>query len=184
MVVVRANFLARLAVPLDGGGSIGGERVFGDNKTWRGAVVMIVGAALFGALQGMVFGEGAKASGLACMDYEALGRRVTGTVGPLGFAIGYAETNLVLGLGYVLGELPNSFLKRRVGIIPGRTTAGAVGTFFFLLDQADSIIMALLLGRIVFGFDWALVAVGSVCLTALHLFLNGTLYLTKVRRNL
>ena len=35
-----SRFSLALAIPIDGGKSLGGHRVFGDNKTWRGLVMM------------------------------------------------------------------------------------------------------------------------------------------------
>jgi CDP-diglyceride synthetase len=175
MVVVKARLFPALAVPLDGGRLVGGKPIFGPNKTWRGVVVMIVGSALVGAVQGLWGGPWAQRSGVACVDFPALG---------LGFAGGYAALNAVHGLGYALGELPNSFAKRRIDITPGKTGAGLVGAVFFLLDQADSVIAALVLGALTFGYAWRIVAVGVVCLTLLHLAINAGLYAGKVRKNL
>jgi hypothetical protein len=45
-----------------------------------------------------------------------------------------------LGLSYTLGELPNSFLKRRMGIEPGITLPGFKGLLFSLYDQTDSVL--------------------------------------------
>ncbi len=176
MVVVKARLLALLARPIDGGATLGGLPVFGPNKTWRGVVVMILGSALLGGLQGALGGDWAARSGVAAMDFSAA---AGGSV-----VLGYAAVNAIFGVGYVLGELPNSFLKRRLEITAGRTGAGLVGGFFFLLDQADSVIAALVLGALVYPLPWRLVWVGVGCLTGLHLFLNAALYLGKVRKNL
>ena len=37
----------------------------------------------------------------------------------------------------MLGELPNSFLKRRAGIVPGAGADGRFAWFFYLYDQVD-----------------------------------------------
>lgn len=176
MVVVKARLLSFLARPLDGGATLGGLPVFGPNKTWRGVVVMIAGSALLGALQGALGGAWAAEQGVAAMDFAAAegGHLV----------LGYTAVNAIFGVGYGLGELPNSFLKRRLAITAGRTGAGLLGGFFFLLDQADSVIAALVLGALIYPLPWRLVWVGIGCLTGLHLFINAALYLGKVRRNL
>ncbi len=176
MIVVKARLLGFLARPLDGGATLGGLPIFGPNKTWRGVAVMIVGSAGLGAVQGVLGGDWAARTGVAAMDF---GAAAGGSV-----VLGYTAVNTVFGVGYVLGELPNSFLKRRLEITAGRTGAGLVGGFFFLLDQADSVIAALVLGALVFPLPWPLVWVGIGCLTGLHLFLNAALYLGKVRKNL
>jgi hypothetical protein len=184
MVVVKKRWLAALATPIDGGRTLGGLPIFGDNKTWRGVFVMIFGSALLGAVQGLVGGAWAERSGAACMDFAAVGLHAHAPRGPLAFAAGYALVNAVNGLGYALGELPNSFAKRRLAITPGKMGAGIVGALFFLLDQADSVLAALGLGALVFGYGWKIFLVGSICLTLLHLVLNASLYAGKVRKNL
>jgi hypothetical protein len=181
MVVVKRGLFARLATPLDGGRTFGGAPVFGPNKTWRGVWVMIAGTALLGGLQGLL----ASALGyrFPALDFGAVAG-APGTLDPLRLATGYGCVNAVIGLGYVLGELPNSFFKRRLAIVPGKVSRGVIGAFFFLLDQADSVLAGLLLCRLFFGVSWALVLTGIAVLTALHLAINGGLYLARVRRNL
>jgi hypothetical protein len=44
------------------------------------------------------------------------------------------------GFGYVLFELPNSFIKRRLEIPPGRNVTGVKGVVFTFVDQADSVV--------------------------------------------
>ena len=165
MIVVRRRLLAALAVPIDLGRTLRGAPIFGPNKTWRGVLFMTLAPAVLGALQGFFYGAWAEREGVAPCPLDAAG---------------YALLNLVLGLGYALGELPNSFAKRRLGIEPGKTSS----RFFFVLDQADSVIAALLLGKLFFPIEWSVVLVGILALTALHLFLNAALYLARVRRNL
>ena len=176
MVVVKKGWLAGIARPVDGGRLYRGKPLFGPNKTWRGFFVMTVGAGALGAVQGGLAGEWAAGAGWACLDYEAVGRG--------GFSLGYLLVNLVLGFGYVLGELPNSFLKRRIGIASGKTEGGLRGRLFLLLDQADSVATPLLMGWLLFGYSFALVLVALVTMTGVHFVLNGLLYVTGVRRNL
>ena len=104
--------------------------------------------------------------------------------GAIAAALGYAVVNAVLGAGYVIGELPNSFLKRRVKIQPGKTIRGAQGIFFLVLDQADSVIAAIGLAALVFGLSLRFFLVCIVALSALHFAVNGALYLARVRKNL
>ena len=176
MVVVKRGLWPRLAVPLDGGQTFRGAPLFGPNKTWRGALFIVAAGAALGLVQGLVAGPWAAARGLLPVALEADGRA--------GLALGYAGLNAVLGVGYVLGELPNSFLKRRIAIAPGRTASGAVGLAFFLLDQADSVIGALGLAALVFGIPGRVLAAGILALTLLHLAINGTLFALRLRRHL
>ena len=44
------------------------------------------------------------------------------------------------GAGYVAGELPNSFVKRRLDISPGGAAQGGLWLVFWTVDQVDSVI--------------------------------------------
>ena len=41
--ILRFDFLQTLKKPIDGGRTLRGRRLLGDNKPWRGALVMAVG---------------------------------------------------------------------------------------------------------------------------------------------
>jgi hypothetical protein len=179
MLAVKRDWLPALRIPLDGGRSWRGARLFGDNKTWRGVVIMVAGCSLLGALQGLA-GSWAWGAGLLPGDHSAWG---LGT-GLLAQVTGHALVFALIGVGYVVGELPNSFLKRRLAIRPGSTEKGLAGRFFFLLDQADSVLAALLLAKLCFGWSWPFCLAGIVALTALHLTFNAVTFLIKLRRNL
>jgi CDP-diglyceride synthetase len=163
MVVVKRDWLPWLKKPVDFDTGL-----FGPNKTWRGFVVMVALSAAIGWVQGFLGGDWAARSGAWCIASN----------------VPYALVGAVCGLGYALGELPNSFLKRRVKIQPGKTGSGALGAFFFVLDQADSVIAALGLAALVFAVPLGVVIVGTIALTLLHLALNATLYFLRVRKNL
>ena len=54
----------------------------------------------------------------------------------------------LLGTAYILGELPNSFIKRQLDIAPGAAAKGILNKLFWCADQIDSslaILMALCL---------------------------------------
>ena len=105
--------------PLDGGRTFRGRRLFGDNKTARGFVVMV------------------PATGLA---FLLLALASVGTPGlwPLTPAQ-YVGLGLLAGAGCMLGELPNSFIKRQLRIAPGSPGAGPVARpLFFVVDRLDS----------------------------------------------
>lgn len=177
MVVVKKGWLAGLARPIDGGRCLRGRRLFGDNKTWRGVVVMIGAGAAAGALQGLLGGQ-------ALGELSALGEVWLLAPTAPGYALQYGAAHAIFGFGYALGELPNSFLKRQIDIAPGKTGAGILGAFFFLLDQGDSVASCLLVGWIFFPLSGALVLLSITSLTLLHLILNAALHKGGVRKNL
>jgi len=128
-------------LPLDGGLTLRGRRLFGDNKTWRGAVVTI------GTTTAAAWGV-AKLSA-CCWSLPTL--------------VPFAESHpllwgLLLGTGYILGELPNSFAKRQLGIAPGGSGQGTAGRVFWVIDQLDSLAGMLLLVAPVWRPSLALLA--------------------------
>lgn len=126
MVAVTQDWLPALRRPLN-------TRWFGANKTWRGLLLVPL-LTLFGAL---------------CLW-------------PLEWFLGdqgiYGDHLLlagwVAGWGYVLAELPNSFLKRRLGIAPGTAPVRHKRLFIFL-DQFDSGVGVAIAYALYPGFDWA-----------------------------
>lgn len=111
---------ASLAIPLDGGLTWRGRRIFGPNKTLRGFVVMVPAAAIaFAALSALT---GADSSGLWRLS-----------VG------GYAALGAWAAMGFMAGELPNSFAKRQLDIAAGDAPAGQLRTaVHFAIDRLDS----------------------------------------------
>jgi hypothetical protein len=104
------------------------RRLFGANKTWRGAVVMQTGPLLatLGLFRSRAYRERLPAPLAAANPV---------TVGAL------------LGLSVWAGELPNSFVKRRIGIPPGQQLRGPLGLAISAFDQVDWVPAALLLLR-------------------------------------
>lgn len=119
-VVLRFDLLPRLKRPIDGGLTLRGHRVFGGGKTWRGVLVAIVGCTATVAIQKYALPE--RLERLAIVDYDAVNE----------FAFGTA-----MGAGAMLGELPNSFLKRQLGVAPGATARGPAAVMFYVWDQVD-----------------------------------------------
>jgi hypothetical protein len=119
-VVLRFALFKWLKYPIDAGKTFRGRRLFGDSKTWRGVVVAVVGSITTVVVQRYVI---AGAVGpIALVDYR--------TVNPFLFGA-------FLGGGAMLGELPNSFVKRRRGIAPGATASDSWRVLFYLWDQVD-----------------------------------------------
>ena len=163
--VLRGNRLAALARPLDGGATFRGRRVFGDNKTWRGAVVMSAGVvAASCALH--------RAEWFRDRLPEELRRAGPLRYGPL------------LAIGTVGGELPNSFLKRQLGIAPGsrRWTPGGVALVVF--DQADFVLGIWLALSPVWRMPWREAARAFVLVAGVHMGINVVGYAIGARDTL
>ncbi|MET0384316.1 MAG: CDP-archaeol synthase [Polyangiales bacterium] len=119
-LVMRQNWLPWLRRPIDAGAKWRGKQLFGNSKTWRGVVVAIVGCMIGAAIQRYVIG--ARAHAVARFDYTELNVLAFG---------------LAMGAPAMAGELPNSFVKRRLDIAPGKTTRGWLSVLFYVWDQID-----------------------------------------------
>ena len=132
----------RFAQPLDGGVSLRGRRLFGENKTRRGFIVMVPASAASFALLALLAGHPA-------------------TLGLWPLSIpGYALAGAIAGFGFMLGELPNSFVKRQLDIAPGGAPRGSLASVWqFAVDRLDSGIGMLLALSCFVAVPWRTVAV-------------------------
>lgn len=169
MAFVKAPLLNGLSRPMDGGVLLrDGKRLFGDNKTWKGFFGMIAATAFWLAIAGWL---AARYPGIQVLSLIPF-------VDPR-FPLNAWSIGAMLGLVYVLAELPNSFLKRRIDIPPGENARGMKGLFCLIFDQADSVIgcvIVLLLFSVITWLDAImLVVLGSLAhyLTNLGLFAVG-----------
>ena len=124
-VVLRYEWLAFLRRPIDLGATFRGRRVFGDSKTWRGIVVALLG----------------------CIASVCLQRALADAIPAALQIVSYASVSPVwlgaaMALGAMGGELPNSFVKRQVGIPPGKSTQGWPAAAFYVWDQVDLLLGA------------------------------------------
>jgi len=104
--------LNRWKTPLDFGKTWHNKRLLGANKTWRGLV------------------SGTLAGGLTALLVSKLNTNTIVTLAP--FLVG-----CLLGLGALLGDAAESFIKRQYGFKPGRS--------WFPFDQVDYILGGLLI---------------------------------------
>jgi hypothetical protein len=119
---MRTGWLGFLTRPIDGGRSFRGEPLFGKSKTWRGPILVAGGAALVWVFQRSVLHHFEPLAALELVDYTSLP----------GWWFG-----AVVGAAAELSELPNSFVKRQLGIAPGGTARGLRAAIFYLWDQLD-----------------------------------------------
>lgn len=127
---LRSRLSRSFRIPIDGGSTLRGRRLFGDHKTWAGVVVMV------------------PAVGLAC-SVLALGRQgwpFAWGEGVWPLSVGeYALLGCWLGVGFMGGELPNSFVKRQCGIASGTLPRRRFArTVCLVVDRLDSVVGATL----------------------------------------
>ena len=173
MIWIKLPFLKFLSRPIDGGKCLGdGRRIFGDNKTWKGIAGYLILNILFAVIWGFV----CSGSAMKELDFFYLGHENTISYNIL--------VGLLLGLGYSLFELPNSFLKRRLDIKPGKTISGFWKVFFIFLDQADSVFGVALVVWIFYDIGIILYLGFVLVGAATHLILNMLLYFAHLRKNM
>ena len=160
--VLRWDLLPALRRPLDGGRSLGGRRIFGDHKTWRGALCMTVGVVL---------------ATVALWQWPWWRAQIPDEVS----ASSPLLVGLLIGLGTVGGELPNSFLKRRIDIAPGTRRRSAGGVALALLDQGDLVLGIWVCLLPIWVMPVWLAAVAFAAIAAVHAVLNVVGYALGVR---
>lgn len=151
--VLALDLLRPLKRPLDGGATFRGKRLFGANKTWRGALVMTSGVTL----ATLLLSHWGWWWGRLPADLRAAG------------ALPYG---LLLSLGVVIGELPNSFLKRQLGVAPGRQRRDALGVLLSIYDQADFVPVVWLLLLPIWAMAPWQAAFAFVVVAAVHMAIN------------
>jgi CDP-2,3-bis-(O-geranylgeranyl)-sn-glycerol synthase len=160
--VLRWDLLAALKRPLDGGLTWRGRRILGDNKTWRGALCMTAGVVL---------------ATLALWHWEWWRGEIPDAVS----ASSPLLVGLLIGLGTVGGELPNSFLKRRLDIAPGARRRSPGGVALALLDQGDLVLGIWVCLLPIWVMPVWLAAVAFAVIAALHAVLNVVGYAIGAR---
>jgi len=119
-IVMRFDLWPSLRRPIDAGRTLHGRRWFGDHKTWRGVVIAIIGCIVTVAVQ--KYALSAVVGAVALVEYQGVNVALFGAA---------------MGAGAMLGELPNSFVKRQLGIDSGKTGRGIIRAFFYVWDQVD-----------------------------------------------
>lgn len=156
-------------MPIDGGRTFRGRRLFGDNKTWRGFAVMVPAAGLFFFLISFVierFFGGAAALGLWSLPSWQ-----------------YGLLGLWTGFFFMAFELPNSFLKRQLDVAPGaapRRTWAKVLTFLF--DRFDSLVGLLASTAVFVATPWQLWLLLFVVGSFVHWLFSVLLYAFGVKK--
>lgn len=173
MIFCKSSVINFANKPMDGGKVLSdGKRLFGDNKTWKGFFGMIV----WGILSQILVGQWLQLS--SPLEHLNLFYQMESNTLSFNAVIGFW-----LGLAYVIFELPNSWLKRRLNIAPGRTATNAWKWFFVVIDQIDSLFgCALVVAYFVpisLRHYLSFVGLGGVT----HLVINQLLFLLKLRRN-
>lgn len=171
MILVKRNGWSVLVKPIN-------AQAFGNNKTWRGLVfISFVNAIVFCLIN---WPGGILLSQLGPHYCDALKPDLNSLHGweyiALKFSIGW-----VYGLAYVLFELPNSWLKRRMGIPAGGSPNRFKGVFT-LLDKTDSALGVSLVFCVLRDFSWGDTALFFITASGLHFLFSWILYFRKIKK--
>ena len=150
------NSFRWMAVPVDSNISLGGKPLFGPHKTVRGLVTGIVLAIAVAFIQHLLYNVTVFQQ-LSLTDY-----RQWGLLG------------LLMGSGALAGDLLKSFIKRRVGIEPGKP--------FIPFDQVDFVAGALLFSSLIVPITWEVAAVSFALSFILHIATNHAAFWMGIRK--
>jgi len=120
--------LAKIAVPIDFGVKWRGCEIFGKNKTWRGLLVGVITGMIVAGIQALLFFNSDFFVRYTIVDYRKVNFILIGSL---------------MGGGALLGDLIESFIKRRLNKPSGKP--------WFPWDQIDWIIGAMVLSSIVYA---------------------------------
>jgi hypothetical protein len=156
MIAVRDNWLPALRRPV-------ALALFGANKTWRGLLLMPLLCAL----------------GAMLLWWPEQWWQRAGAISPFaGSPLWLA--GLCGGAGYVLAELPNSWIKRRLGIAAGETPVRH-RSLFLAMDQLDSAIGAALAYLLIPGISVAVALCYVVSFPLVALLVKRGLFLAGLK---
>ena len=123
ILVAKMPYLENWNTPVDCGVKLGGVRLLGDHKTWRGVLFGVTGAGLTFLITFSLVGR-----------LNFAGPDLRDVVYNFAFLFG-----CWIGLGALVGDAVKSFFKRKMKIAPGKS--------WYFFDQVDYV-----LGASVFTF--------------------------------
>ena len=144
---LQSNLARSMAIPIDMNATFRGKRVLGPNKTIRGLLVFPPCNAIVFAAIGYFYNQmPTHLQFVAASSYGSLHWMLIG---------------MITGITFMLGELPNSFVKRQLGVPAGGMPKNVLlKGVTFVVDQLDSILAATLV--MCFFVDLSLFIVVSI----------------------
>jgi len=149
--VIVKRWFKGLAFPIDSG-----KGIFGNNKTVRGLLFGVLFAVIIAYMQFSLYRFNSFST-LSLIDYS-----------------NWLLVGFLLGLGALLGDLTESFIKRRLKIKPGER--------FFPWDQLDFILGSLLLVSLAVSLTLNMVLVIIIISVLGHIIVNHSAYYLGIRK--
>lgn len=141
------NYFKKLAVPVDMGKKLGKKRIFGNSKTVRGVLFGVLFSVAVTYVQFVLY-RFTFFRALSFFDYGSK----------------WLYAGLLIGLGVMVGDLLNSFVKRRFGLKPGKP--------FIPFDQINGLVGALIFIIPVYVPSLQVVLVLFIMSFILHIAIN------------
>jgi CDP-2,3-bis-(O-geranylgeranyl)-sn-glycerol synthase len=153
--------LRRLIAPMDGGLTLSGKRLLGNNKTWRGFITGTLAGTLWFAVQMYWYQHSVFIRSFSPLDYTQNGVIWVG---------------VALSAGAMIGDAVGSFFKRQLNI--------ASGEAWFPYDQIDFIVGGMVLSLLLVRLPlWVYVLTLPVWV-GIHMIFNILGYLFKFKKSL
>jgi len=163
MVVVKKGWFKFLTYPLDHFKTYHKKRIFGVNKTYRGLVVMLIASLFFSYLYFLLI-----------QQYQWLQQYNLLYISNFSFVF----YGFLFGIGYIVGELPNSFYKRQIDVKAGKSNS----ILMIIMDQLDSVFVIMMLLVAFSNFSWKHFLFGIFFYGFIHIIINYILYLIGLRK--
>ena len=175
MLLLHIPFLKSHCRPIDGGKNwTDGKRIFGDSKSVLGFWLMTLFGGFMELFWGLLLqGLGETKRSLLYLYFE--------NAPGFNFLIG-----MLFGFLYMLFELPNSFIKRRLSVSASEQGDRRRGLklIFFILDQIDSMLGIMLCLGILVHLSPAQIVFAVFLGGLTHVLVNCLLILFRVRKYL
>jgi len=153
VIVRKINFLN---FPIDFNKERGNKAIFGRNKTWRGLFFGLLFAIVISYIQHIFYKNGIFI-GLSLIDYS-----------------NWLLIGFLLGFGAIMGDLIESFVKRRLNYEPGKP--------FVPWDQMDFILGALVFIYPIIRLSFDKVFIILTLSFVLHIIVNHSAFYLKIRK--
>ena len=154
-VIVKNSFKS-LAIPIDFGKKIKGKELFGKNKTIRGFIFAILFAIIIAYLQFLLYRFNLFKN-IIFINYS-----------------NWLLLGFLFGFGAILGDLIESFIKRRLNLKSGQR--------FIPWDQLDFVIGALIFTGLVVDINLKMLLYIVITSFIGHILVNHAAYFLKIRK--
>jgi len=150
LIIIKFDLFSFLSKPIDNNINFKGKPLLGKSKTWRGLILVPI--------------------------LSSMGSLIISQIIPIQTNLHPLLVGLLLGLGYAIAELPNSFIKRRLNIQAGEKSCNKFYNLFLFLDQTDSVIGAVIILFFIYPTNPNLYLLILIIGSLLHLGIDQYLY--------